>query len=85
MTLEPVKATAEEGENHELTDVTRRFWVGSVLTVPVFVLEMGSHIPALGMLTTKLARCGPGRNRLEMNRAFRTAVFPFCLMHGPSA
>ena len=49
MTLEPVKATAEVGENHGLTDMTRRFWVGSVLTVPVFVLEMGGHIPALGM------------------------------------
>jgi P-type Cu+ transporter len=49
MTLEPVKATAEVGENHELTDMTRRFWIGSALTVPVLVLEMGSHIPALGM------------------------------------
>src|SRR6202453_3590968 len=49
MTLEPVKATAAVGENHELTDMTRRFWVGSALTVPVFVLEMGGHIPALGM------------------------------------
>ena len=49
MTLEPVKATAEVGENHELTDMTRRFWVGLVLTLPVFVLEMGSHIPALGL------------------------------------
>jgi Cu+-exporting ATPase len=49
MTLEPVKATAEVGENHELTDMTRRFWVGSALTAPVFVLEMGSHVPALGM------------------------------------
>jgi P-type Cu+ transporter len=49
MTLEPVKATAEVGENHELTDITRRFWVGSVLTVPVFVLEMGSHISSVGI------------------------------------
>ncbi len=49
MTLEPVKATAEVGENHELTDMTRRLWIGSALTVPVFVLEMGGHIPALGM------------------------------------
>ena len=49
MTLEPVKATAEVGENHELTDMTRRFWVGFALTVPVFVLEMGGHIPALGL------------------------------------
>jgi Cu+-exporting ATPase len=49
MTLEPVKATAAVGENHELTDMTRRFWVGLVLTLPVFVLEMGGHIPALGL------------------------------------
>jgi Cu+-exporting ATPase len=49
MTLEPVKATAEVGENHELTDMTWRFWVGLALTLPVFVLEMGGHIPALGM------------------------------------
>src|ERR1700733_2925069 len=49
MTLEPVKATTEVGENHELTDIARRFWVGSALTVPVFVLEMGGHIPALGL------------------------------------
>jgi len=49
MTLEPVKATAEVGENRELIDMTRRFWVGLVLTLPVFVLEMGGHIPALGL------------------------------------
>jgi Cu+-exporting ATPase len=49
MTLEPVKATAEVEENRELTDMTRRFWVGLVLTLPVLVLEMGGHIPALGL------------------------------------
>ena len=47
MTLEPVEVTANSGENPELTDMTRRFWVGAVLAVPVFVLEMGGHIPAL--------------------------------------
>ncbi len=49
MTLEPVKATLETGENHELSDITRRFWIGLALTLPVFVLEMGGHIPALGL------------------------------------
>lgn len=49
MTLEPVKATAEAGANQELKDMSRRFWVGLVLTVPVFILEMGGHIPALGL------------------------------------
>jgi len=47
MALEPVQATAEVGENHELIDMTRRFWVGLALTVPVFCLEMGGHIPVL--------------------------------------
>jgi P-type Cu+ transporter len=49
MTLEPVKATAVVGENYELTNMARRFWVGLALALPVFILEMGSHIPALGM------------------------------------
>jgi len=49
MTLEPVTATVDVGPNRELVDMTRRFWVGLVLTLPVFVLEMGGHIPALGL------------------------------------
>jgi P-type Cu+ transporter len=49
MTLEQVKATAEVGENHELIDMTRRFWVAFALTLPVFLLEMGGHISALRM------------------------------------
>jgi Cu+-exporting ATPase len=49
MTLEPVNATADVGENRELADMSRRFWIGLVLTLPVFVLEMGGHIPAFGL------------------------------------
>jgi len=49
MTLEPVAPTAEAAPNHELADMSCRFWSGLVLTVPVFVLEMGGHIPALGL------------------------------------
>jgi len=41
--------TAEAGPNHELVDMTRRFWVGLVLALPVFVLEMGGHVAALGL------------------------------------
>ena len=48
MALEPVVATAETGPSPELKDMTRRFWIGLVLAVPVFLLEMGSHlVPAL--------------------------------------
>ena len=49
MALEPVEATAEALPNHELADMTRRFWIGLALTLPVFILEMGSHIPGLGL------------------------------------
>ncbi len=49
MTLEPLTVTAEAGENHELADMTRRFWIGLVLSLPVLVLEMGGHVPALGL------------------------------------
>ena len=44
MTLEPLVATAEAEENQELRDMARRFWVGLALALPVFVLEMGSHL-----------------------------------------
>jgi Cu+-exporting ATPase len=49
MALEPLEVTAEAAPNHELIDMTRRFWIGLVLALPVFVLEMGGHIPGLGL------------------------------------
>ena len=49
MTLEPVEVTAEAAPNNELADMSRRFWIGLVLTLPVFILEMGSHVPRLGL------------------------------------
>ena len=48
MALEPEIATADSGPSAELLDMTRRFWIGLILTAPVFALEMGSHlVPAL--------------------------------------
>ena len=44
MALEPEIATAETGPNPELADMARRFWIGLILTLPVFTLEMGAHI-----------------------------------------
>ncbi len=44
MALEPETVTADAGPNPELADFTRRFWVAVVLTTPVFLLEMGSHV-----------------------------------------
>ncbi|HMO43168.1 MAG TPA: copper-translocating P-type ATPase, partial [Phenylobacterium sp.] len=50
MGLEPEVVTAESGPNPELKDMTRRFWVGLALTLPVFALEMGGHLTGLMML-----------------------------------
>jgi Cu+-exporting ATPase len=44
MALEPVLVSAESGPNPELADMTRRFWIAVVLTIPVVVLEMGAHV-----------------------------------------
>jgi Cu+-exporting ATPase len=44
MALEPEMPSADTGPNPELVDFTRRFWIGLVLTLPVFVLEMGAHV-----------------------------------------
>ena len=49
MALEPLEVSAEAAPNQELRDMTRRFWIALLLTLPVFVLEMGGHIPALGL------------------------------------
>lgn len=47
MALEPVFVTADTGPSHELADMTRRFWVGLALALPVFVLSMGGHLIGL--------------------------------------
>ena len=44
MALEPETMSGDEGENPELTDFKKRFWIGLVLTLPVFALEMGTHL-----------------------------------------
>jgi Cu+-exporting ATPase len=47
MALEPVVASAEGQPNPELVDMTRRFWIGLALTVPVLGLAMAEHLPSL--------------------------------------
>lgn len=50
MALEPEIATAEAAPSAELADMTRRFWIGLALSVPVVALEMGGHLADLHML-----------------------------------
>ena len=51
MALEPLVVTAQARPNHELADMSRRFRIGLVLALPVFVLDMGGHLQALHLAT----------------------------------
>jgi Cu+-exporting ATPase len=44
MALEPEVASLDAPPNPELADMTRRFWIGLVLSIPPVVLEMGGHL-----------------------------------------
>jgi P-type Cu+ transporter len=44
MALEPEMVTEEAAPNHELIDMTRRFWIGLTLALPVIALQMGGHV-----------------------------------------
>ena len=47
MALEPEVVTADTAPNPELAEMTRRFWIGLALALPVFLLEMGGHLTGL--------------------------------------
>ncbi len=49
MALEPAGVGEETGPSRELVDMTRRFWIGSTLAVPIVILEMGAHFPSLNL------------------------------------
>jgi P-type Cu+ transporter len=56
MALEPETVTAETRPNPELIDMTRRFWIGLALSVPVVALEMGGHLTGLRPLGETLSQ-----------------------------
>jgi Cu+-exporting ATPase len=57
MVLEPLVATAEAAPNPELSDMTRRLWIGAALTLPVVVLAMGEHLPGVMALVPPRLAC----------------------------
>ena len=50
MALEPELAGATSGHSPELIDMSRRFWISLVLSLPVFALEMGGDLTNLHMV-----------------------------------
>jgi len=45
MALEPMQPTLEEGPDPELVSMQRRFWIGTALTVPIFLIAMAGLFP----------------------------------------
>ena len=45
MALEPRTVTLEEEANPELVDMTRRFWIGAVLSTPLFLFALAEFLP----------------------------------------
>jgi Cu+-exporting ATPase len=63
MALEPEQVTLDQGPNAELADMTRRLWVGGVLTVPVVIFGMGGHfIPLPHGLSNGSSSSSPRRS-----------------------
>src|SRR3979490_2916233 len=50
MALEPAEATGDQGPNPELVDMTRRFWIGLALAIPIVALEMAGDFTNLHTL-----------------------------------
>src|SRR4029078_13039035 len=60
MALQPDYSTVTDASadlpNPELTDMTRRLWMGAVLTVPVFALTMGEMLGGGGVVGARAAK-----------------------------
>lgn len=52
MALEPETVSLDDGPSEALRDMTRRFWIGLALSLPVLVLEMGGHLIELGHIVS---------------------------------
>ncbi|MGN6284227.1 MAG: heavy metal translocating P-type ATPase [Afipia sp.] len=55
MALEPETVSLDDKPDPELIDMTRRFWIGLALTLPVFVIEMTSHVFGIHLLSPMVA------------------------------
>ena len=55
MALEPLEPTVEEGPNPELIDMTRRFRVSLVLSLPLLILTMGAELFGWELLPMQLS------------------------------
>ncbi|WP_010304459.1 copper-transporting P-type ATPase [Candidatus Odyssella thessalonicensis] len=50
MALEPSDAFASNDEQHELKDMSKRFWFTAILSIPLLLINMGMHFSPVGWL-----------------------------------
>ena len=73
MALEPESVTTEKGDDPELKDMTRRFWIATAFSLPLLVLVMGAHTLGGGLMQLM---DGPYGNWLQL--ALATPVVLGC-------
>jgi Cu+-exporting ATPase len=70
MALEPRVPSGDQEENHELRDMSRRFWFATALSVPILLIAMGHLVPG-----DPIARLLPSaRTRTLLELLFATPV-----------
>lgn len=75
MALEPMQPTAEVGPDPELFTMQRRFVLGAILTLPVFLIAMGGLLPVPALRDFLHTQMGP-LNWLQL--ALSTPVVFWC-------
>ncbi len=70
MALEPRAATADIEDDPELSNMTRRFWIGTALLIPLLVLSMGMMVLAPGVI--------PGRIMPWLQLALASPIVLWC-------
>ena len=66
MALEPAMVTLDEGPNHELIDMTRRFWIAAGLGLPVMLFAMAEMIVSVDRRTRASTRRPPNWIQLAL-------------------
>ncbi len=73
MALEPVLPTLQGEDDAELLDMTRRFWIGLVLTAPLLLIAMSEMLPVHGA-----PQISPGRLLTWVQLLLATPVVLYC-------
>ena len=77
MALEPEMPSEDTGPSPELRDMTRRFWAGLALSLPVIALEMTPHIAGPGAMTMIPSHIGAWTQAVLATPVVLWAGWPF--------